>query len=91
MTEIATTSGAKSIGLLSVGAYRPARVVTNDEPSRVIETEWSGRGMGSTTLYFPLVNTPMIAPTKVFEGRRWMIPEFSRCWVESTTRSAPAG
>ena len=26
MTEIATTKGPKNVGLLSVGAYRPARV-----------------------------------------------------------------
>lgn len=31
MTEIATTSGARSVELLSVGAYRPERVVTNDD------------------------------------------------------------
>ena len=30
MKQITTTSGPKSIGLLSVGAYRPERVVTND-------------------------------------------------------------
>ena len=32
--------------------------------SRVIETEWSSRDVQSTTLYYPLVATPMIAPTR---------------------------
>lgn len=42
MTEIATTSGARSVGLLSVGAYRPERVVTNDEICQHIDSsdEW---------------------------------------------------
>jgi beta-ketoacyl-[acyl-carrier-protein] synthase III len=43
MTEIATnTGGSKSIGLLSVGAYRPARVVTNEEICQNIDSsdEW---------------------------------------------------
>ena len=29
--------------------------------SRVIETEWADKGVHSTTLYYPLVATPMIA------------------------------
>ena len=38
--------------------------------SRVIESEWSGEGVHSTTLYYPLVATPMIAPTKAYDERR---------------------
>ena len=34
--------------------------------SRVIETEWAAQGVHSTTLYYPLVATPMIAPTKAY-------------------------
>lgn len=50
--------------------------------SRTIETEWSRSGVHSTTLYYPLVSTPMIAPTKEYRGvpalssaeaGRWMI------------------
>ncbi|MGZ4527730.1 MAG: thiolase family protein, partial [Mycobacterium sp.] len=42
MKQIAATSGPKNIGLLSVGAYRPERVVTNDEICENIESsdEW---------------------------------------------------
>ena len=42
MTEIATSSGAKTVGLLSVGSYRPERVVTNEEICQNIDStdEW---------------------------------------------------
>src|SRR5882757_634914 len=36
--------------------------------SRVVETEWGRRGVHSTTLYYPLVDTPMIKPTKAYDG-----------------------
>ena len=36
--------------------------------SRVIETEWARQGVHSTTLYYPLVKTPMIAPTREYDG-----------------------
>jgi beta-ketoacyl ACP synthase len=54
MTEIAITSGAKSIGLLSVGAYRPERVVTNDEICQNIESsdEWIYTRTGIKTRRF---------------------------------------
>lgn len=38
--------------------------------SRIIETEWGSQGVHSTTLYYPLVATPMIAPTKAYDGCR---------------------
>ena len=36
--------------------------------SRTIQTEWTPHGVHSTTLYYPLVATPMIAPTKAYDG-----------------------
>lgn len=54
MTEIATTSGARSVGLLSVGAYRPERVVTNDEICQHIDSsdEWIYTRTGIKTRRF---------------------------------------
>lgn len=54
MTEIARTSGAKSVGLLSVGAYRPERVVTNDEICQKIDSsdEWIYSRTGIKTRRF---------------------------------------
>ncbi|OMC42364.1 beta-ketoacyl-ACP synthase III [Mycobacterium sp. IS-1264] len=54
MNQITTTSGPKSIGLLSVGAYRPERVVTNDELCRNIDSsdEWIQSRTGIKTRRF---------------------------------------
>jgi beta-ketoacyl ACP synthase len=54
MTEIATTKGPKNIGLLSVGAYRPARVVTNEEICQNIDSsdEWIYSRTGIKTRRF---------------------------------------
>jgi NAD(P)-dependent dehydrogenase (short-subunit alcohol dehydrogenase family) len=57
--------------------------------SRVIETEWGAKGVHSTTLYYPLVATPMSAPTKAFEG----MPALTACeaadWMVTAARSRP--
>jgi beta-ketoacyl-[acyl-carrier-protein] synthase III len=54
MKQIATTSGPQNIGLLSVGAYRPQRVVTNDEICQTIESsdEWIYSRTGIKTRRF---------------------------------------
>ncbi|OSC42577.1 beta-ketoacyl-ACP synthase III [Mycobacterium decipiens] len=54
MTEIATATGAKSVGLLSVGAYRPQRVVTNEEICQHIDSsdEWIYTRTGIKTRRF---------------------------------------
>jgi mycobacterial beta-ketoacyl-[acyl-carrier protein] synthase III len=54
MKQIAATSGPKSIGLLSVGAYRPERVVTNDELCQNIDSsdEWIYSRTGIKTRRF---------------------------------------
>jgi NAD(P)-dependent dehydrogenase (short-subunit alcohol dehydrogenase family) len=57
--------------------------------SRVIEIEWSGRGVQSTTLYYPLVATPMIAPTKAYEGLPALTPEEAAEWMVTAARRRP--
>ena len=57
--------------------------------SRVIETEWSGKGVHSTTLYYPLVATPMIAPTKVYEGLPALTPREAAGWMVTAARTRP--
>ncbi|OJZ76280.1 3-oxoacyl-ACP synthase [Mycobacterium paraffinicum] len=54
MKQIAATSGPRNIGLLSVGAYRPERVVTNDEICENIESsdEWIFTRTGIKTRRF---------------------------------------
>ncbi len=57
--------------------------------SRVIETEWSGRGVQSTTLYYPLVATPMIAPTKEYQGLPALTPDEAAEWMITAARRRP--
>ncbi|GBG40622.1 beta-ketoacyl-ACP synthase III [Mycobacterium montefiorense] len=54
MQQIAATRGPKNIGLLSVGAYRPERVVTNEELCRNIDSsdEWIYTRTGIKTRRF---------------------------------------
>jgi NAD(P)-dependent dehydrogenase (short-subunit alcohol dehydrogenase family) len=57
--------------------------------SRVIETEWSGRGVQSTTLYYPLVATPMIAPTKEYQGLPALTPHEAAEWMITAAQRRP--
>lgn len=57
--------------------------------SRVIETEWSGKGVHSTTLYYPLVASPMIAPTKAYEGLPALTPGEAADWMVTAARTRP--
>ena len=57
--------------------------------SRVIETEWSHRGVHSTTLYYPLVATPMIAPTKAYDGLPALTPDEAADWMVTAARTRP--
>ena len=57
--------------------------------SRVIETEWSSQGVHSTTLYYPLVATPMIAPTKAYDGLPALTSDEAADWMIVAARKRP--
>jgi NAD(P)-dependent dehydrogenase (short-subunit alcohol dehydrogenase family) len=57
--------------------------------SRVVETEWGAKGVHSTTLYYPLVATPMIAPTKEYQGMPALTPREAADWMITAARSRP--
>jgi NAD(P)-dependent dehydrogenase (short-subunit alcohol dehydrogenase family) len=57
--------------------------------SRVIETEWGDRGVHSTTLYYPLVDTPMIHPTKEYDGLLALTPAEAAEWMIIAARKRP--
>lgn len=57
--------------------------------SRVIETEWAHKGVHSTTLYYPLVATPMIAPTKAFQNRPALTAHEAAEWMITAARTRP--
>lgn len=57
--------------------------------SRVIETEWSRAGVHSTTLYYPLVATSMIEPTKEYDGLPALTPAEAGDWMIVAARKRP--
>jgi NAD(P)-dependent dehydrogenase (short-subunit alcohol dehydrogenase family) len=57
--------------------------------SRVVETEWGAHGVHSTTLYYPLVATPMIAPTKAYDGMPALTSEEAAEWMVTAARTRP--
>jgi len=57
--------------------------------SRVIDTEWGPRGVHSTTLYYPLVATPMIAPTRAYDGLPALRTEEAAEWMVTAARTRP--
>lgn len=57
--------------------------------SRVIETEWSAQGVHSTTLYYPLVATAMIAPTTDYEGVPALTPGEAADWMITAAKHRP--
>jgi len=57
--------------------------------SRVIETEWAPRGVHSTALYYPLVATPMIAPTRAYDGLPALSPGEAADWMLTAARTRP--
>ncbi|MBV9352200.1 MAG: SDR family oxidoreductase [Mycobacterium sp.] len=57
--------------------------------SRVVETEWGTKGVHSTTLYYPLVATPMIAPTKAYHGMPALTPREAADWMVTAARTRP--
>ena len=70
------------------GVYNASKAALS-AVSRVIETEWSRRGVRSTTLYYPLVATPMIAPTKDYEGLPALSPTEAAQWMIDAARYRP--
>ncbi len=57
--------------------------------SRVIETEWATKGVHSTTLYYPLVKTPMIAPTRAYDGVPGLTANEAADWMIDAARNRP--
>ncbi len=57
--------------------------------SRVIETEWAPKGVHSTTLYYPLVATPMIAPTRAYDGLPALSSDEAADWMITAARDRP--
>lgn len=70
------------------GVYNASKAALS-AVSRVIGTEWSRKGVHSTTLYYPLVATPMISPTKAYDGMPALSPEEAAEWMIDAARHRP--
>lgn len=57
--------------------------------TRIAETEWGPKGVHSTALYYPLVATPMIAPTKAYDGLPALTPREAGEWMITAARTRP--
>lgn len=57
--------------------------------TRIAETEWGPKGVHSTALYYPLVATPMIAPTKAYEGMPALTSHEAAEWMITAARTRP--
>ena len=70
------------------GVYNASKAALS-AVSRVIETEWARSGVHSTTLYYPLVATPMIAPTKAYNGMPALSSAEAGEWMIDAARRRP--
>ena len=70
------------------GVYNASKAALS-AVSRVIETEWARKGVHSTTLYYPLVATPMIAPTKAYDGVPALSPQEAGRWMIDAAAHRP--
>ena len=83
-----STWGVMSEASPMFGVYNASKAALGSI-SRVVETEWGRKGVHSTTLYYPLVATPMIKPTKAYDGMPALSPEEAAEWMITAARTRP--
>ncbi|KMO72972.1 SDR family oxidoreductase [Mycolicibacterium chubuense] len=57
--------------------------------SRVIDNELADSGVHATTIYYPLVATPMIAPTRAYDGLAALHADEAADWMVYAARMRP--
>jgi NAD(P)-dependent dehydrogenase (short-subunit alcohol dehydrogenase family) len=83
-----STWGVKTESPPLFGVYNASKAALS-AVSRIIETEWSDKGVHSTTLYYPLVKTPMIAPTRAYDGLPGLSADEASGWIVTAARHRP--
>jgi NAD(P)-dependent dehydrogenase (short-subunit alcohol dehydrogenase family) len=83
-----STWGVLSESTPLFGAYNASKAALT-AVSRIIETEWGQGGVHSTTLFYPLVLTPMIAPTKAYDGLPGLSAAEAADWMVTAARTRP--
>lgn len=70
------------------GVYNASKAALS-AVSRVIDTELAESGVRSTTIYYPLVATPMIAPTRAYDGLVALSTDDAAEWMVDAARTRP--
>ncbi|MBX7435521.1 SDR family oxidoreductase [Mycobacterium sp. Y57] len=82
------TWGVKTESPPLFGVYNASKAALSSV-SRILETEWGDDGVHSTTLYYPLVKTPMIAPTREYHGLPALSADEAAGWIITAARHRP--
>jgi NAD(P)-dependent dehydrogenase (short-subunit alcohol dehydrogenase family) len=83
-----TTAGVMAEASPLFSMYKASKAALS-AVSRIVETEWGPKGVHSSTLYYPLVATPMITPTKAYDGMPALTPEEAAEWMVTAARTRP--
>ncbi|MFI5508034.1 SDR family oxidoreductase [Mycobacterium sp. NPDC051804] len=70
------------------GVYNASKAALS-AVSRVIDNELAESGVQSTTIYYPLVATPMIAPTRAYDGLAALSAKEAAEWMVVAARTRP--
>jgi len=70
------------------GVYNASKAALS-AVSRVIDNELAESGVHSTTIYYPLVATPMIAPTRAYDGLAALTADEAADWMVLAARTRP--
>ncbi|MGV0717752.1 SDR family oxidoreductase [Mycolicibacterium sp. XJ662] len=70
------------------GVYNASKAALS-AVSRVIDNELAELGICSTTIYYPLVATPMIAPTRAYDGLAALSADEAAEWMVVAARARP--
>lgn len=70
------------------GVYNASKAALS-AVSRVIDNELADAGIRSTTIYYPLVATPMIAPTRAYDGLAALSADEAAEWMVDAARRRP--
>ncbi|MBV5246173.1 SDR family oxidoreductase [Mycolicibacterium sp. PAM1] len=70
------------------GVYNASKAALS-AVSRVIDNELAESGVQSTTIYYPLVATPMIAPTRAYDGLAALSADEAAQWMVDAAQRRP--
>lgn len=83
-----STWGVLSESMPRFGPYNASKSALT-AISRVIESEWADDGVHATTIFYPLVLTPMIAPTREYDGVPGLTADEAADWMITAARKRP--